>query len=95
MQPKSASAPPAADLDGLTRVPVREARRSIAELLNRAAYGVERIVVVRHGKPIAAIVCVEDLEFLERADRGTDRRLLADAGRARPSRARTVRPRAR
>lgn len=66
--------------DGRTHVSVREARAQIADLLNRAAYGVERIVVERHGKPIAAIVCVEDLEYLERADRALDGQMLAETG---------------
>jgi prevent-host-death family protein len=98
VQPKSESDPaePAGvQLDGLTRISVREARRSIAELLNRAAYGVERIVVERHGRPIAAIVCVEDLEFLERTDRESDRRMLTGAGRTRRARARPASPRPR
>ena len=63
-------------LDGLTRVTVREARENLAELLNRAAYGVERIVVLRHGKPVAAIVCVEDLQHLESEDAALDERVL-------------------
>lgn len=63
-------------LDGLTRVPVREARRRFAELLGRASHGTERIVVERHGKPIAAIVCVEDLEYLEAADSALDAKML-------------------
>ena len=77
----SANAP--RPLDGRTHVSVREARKQIADLLNRAAYGVERFVVERHGKPIAAIVCVEDLEFLEAADRASDRRMLEDLDRER------------
>jgi len=75
-------------LDGRTRVSVREARKNIAEWLNRAAYGVERIVVERHGKPIAAIVCVEDLEHLEGADRASDERTIADLVRSKAARVR-------
>jgi len=63
-------------LDGLTRVSVRDARRMFADLINRAAYGVERIVVERHGKPIAAIVCVEDLDHLEAQDAALDAKML-------------------
>lgn len=47
-------------------VPTAEARRNLAELLNRVAYGRERVVVTRHGKEIAALVPVEDLDLLER-----------------------------
>ena len=64
------------ELDGLTRIPVREARRKFAELLRRAGEGTERIVVERHGKPVAAIVCVEDLRYLEAADTALDAKMV-------------------
>jgi prevent-host-death family protein len=50
-------------------VPVTQARAEFAELINRAAYGGERIVVTRHGKPIAAFVSAADLERLRQLDR--------------------------
>ena len=65
-------------LDGLTRVSVRDARRQFAELLNRVAFGVERIVIERHGRPVAAIVCVEDLDHLEAEDDAVDRKMVAE-----------------
>ncbi len=40
-------------------------RQNFADILNRAAYGGERIVVHRRKKPVAAVVPMEDLEFLE------------------------------
>jgi len=43
-----------------------QARKNMAELLNRAAYGGERFVVTRHGKELVAIVPVEDATLLER-----------------------------
>ncbi|HKJ02615.1 MAG TPA: type II toxin-antitoxin system Phd/YefM family antitoxin [Longimicrobiales bacterium] len=43
-----------------------EARKNMAELLNRAAYGGERFVVTRHGKELVAIVPVGDATLLER-----------------------------
>jgi prevent-host-death family protein len=42
------------------------AREEFAEVLNRVAYGKERIVLHRHGKPVVAIIPVEDLQLLER-----------------------------
>ena len=42
------------------------AREEFAEVLNRVAYGKERIVLHRHGKPLVAIIPVEDLQLLER-----------------------------
>lgn len=43
-----------------------EARRNMADLLNRAAYGGERFVVTRHGKELVAIVPIGDATLLER-----------------------------
>lgn len=40
-------------------------RQNFADILNRAAYGGERIVVHRRGKPIAAVVPLADVELLE------------------------------
>ena len=47
-------------------VTTAEARKRMAELLNRAAYGGERFVVTRHGHPLVAIVPVGDAALLER-----------------------------
>ena len=41
------------------------ARTRFAEVLNRVAYGRERIVLNRHGRGLVAIVPVEDLELLK------------------------------
>lgn len=49
-------------------VSVSEARETFAELVNRAAYGHERVRVVRRGRPVAAIVPIEDVELLERLE---------------------------
>ncbi|MFI5938417.1 type II toxin-antitoxin system Phd/YefM family antitoxin [Actinoplanes sp. NPDC051494] len=49
-------------------VPVTQARAEFADLVNRAAYGTERIVVTRHGKPIAALISAADLERLRALD---------------------------
>ncbi len=43
-----------------------DARRKIAELVNRAAYGGERFVVTRHGKELVAIVPLADVTLLDR-----------------------------
>jgi prevent-host-death family protein len=43
-----------------------DARRNLAELLNRAAYGGERFVVTRHGKELVALVPVEEAALLQR-----------------------------
>lgn len=47
------------------RVGTHEAKTHLSEYLNRVRYGGERIVIERHGKPVAALVSTEDLERLE------------------------------
>lgn len=51
-----------------TRVGTHEAKTHLSEYLNRVAYAAERVIVVRHGKPMAALVSVGDLERLEALD---------------------------
>ncbi|MFK0294234.1 type II toxin-antitoxin system Phd/YefM family antitoxin [Streptomyces sp. NPDC090442] len=46
-------------------IPVTQARAELADLINRVVYGGERVVVTRHGKPLAALVSAADLERLE------------------------------
>lgn len=60
-------------------VPTVEARRNLSEILNRVAYGKERVVVTRHGKGVAAIVPVEELDLLDRVRRFAARADVADA----------------
>ena len=43
-----------------------DARKNLAEIVNRAAYGGERFVVTRHGKELVAIVPVKELSLLNR-----------------------------
>ncbi len=40
----------------------------LSEFIGRVAYGRERLLVLRRGKPIAALVSVEDLRRLEALD---------------------------
>ncbi len=43
-----------------------QARADLAELVSRVGYSGERILLTRHGKPLAALVPIDDLEALER-----------------------------
>ncbi len=52
------------------QVTMTELKRSLGELVNRAAYGREWVVLVAHGRPKAAIVSMEDLEMLRRLRQG-------------------------
>lgn len=57
-------------------VSTREARENFSDVINRAAYGKERVILTRRGKPFAAVVPVEDLDLLEMME---DRIDLEDA----------------
>jgi antitoxin Phd len=48
----------------MIEVGVHEIRANLAEVINRVAYGGERIVLKRRSKPVAAVVSMEDLELL-------------------------------
>ena len=49
----------------MSKIAVIDARKDLAEILNRAAYGKERVVLTRRGKDVAAIVPMDDLAILE------------------------------
>ena len=52
------------------RVSIGRVKRDISDLVNRVAYGRERIVLTSRGKPKAAIVSMDDLECLEQEEIG-------------------------
>jgi prevent-host-death family protein len=60
-------------------VGVSEARETFAELVNRAAYGHERVLVARRGRPVAAIVPIDDVVFIERIEDELDRQAALEA----------------
>jgi len=49
-----------------TSVAIGQVKRDISELVNRVAYGGERIVLTSRGKPKAALVGMADYERLRR-----------------------------
>ncbi len=51
--------------DTATTIELPEAQRLLGELVDRAAQGTERILVTREGEPVAALVSLEDLRWLE------------------------------
>ncbi|MEX2554798.1 MAG: type II toxin-antitoxin system Phd/YefM family antitoxin [Actinomycetota bacterium] len=46
-------------------VPVKELRAELAELLDDVADRREHVIVTRHGRPVAAIVPIDEYEGLE------------------------------
>ncbi len=49
----------------IERVGTHEAKTHLSEYINRVYYRGERILIERHGKPVAALVGPEDLDRLE------------------------------
>jgi prevent-host-death family protein len=48
------------------QVSIGQVKRDISELVNRVAFGGERIILTSRGKPKAALVSVQDYEALEK-----------------------------
>ena len=73
----------------MANVSTVEARNEFSTLVNRVAFGKERVVLTRRGKKLMAMVPLEDLELLERllerledqADVEDAREALAEARR--------------
>ncbi len=61
------------------RVSASDVRAAFADTLNRVAYSGERIVLVRRGKDLAALIPTEDLAFLERLEDELDIRAAEEA----------------
>jgi prevent-host-death family protein len=78
-------------------VRVSEAREELSELVNRVAYGHERIVLVRHGKEVAALVPASDAALLDALEDELDltavREALADPANTGPVTLQEVRAR--
>ena len=60
---------------------VAEAKRRFSELMSKTLYKGERFIIERKGKPVAAMVSVDDLKQLEAGAQTTEKRgLLAAVG---------------
>ena len=68
----------------MTRVTTVNARQQFSDIVNRSAYGKERIVLTRRGKEVVALVPIEDLHLLEeledRLDIEAARKALKEPG---------------
>ena len=63
----------------MTIISAVDARANFADLVNRSAYGKERIAIARRGKALVALVPIEDLEIIEAVEDQLD---LEEAGKA-------------
>ena len=58
---------------------ISEAREDLATIVNKVAFGGERVRLTRHGKAVAAVVPIEDVEFLEDLEDEIDLQLAREA----------------
>jgi len=64
----------------MTRVSVAEARKDLAEIINRAAYARERTVITRRDCDVAAVISIDELRLFDALiERFEDESDLADA----------------
>lgn len=63
----------------MTSISATEACANFQELINRAEYRGERIVIQRHGKAVVAIIGLDDLKLLEAAEDAIDSEALRRA----------------
>ncbi len=70
----------------MARIAASEAREKFATILNEVAFGGERILLHRHGKDVAAVVPIADVELLEaledKMDLETARKALTEKGKS-------------
>jgi prevent-host-death family protein len=58
---------------------ISEAREEFATIVNKVAFGGERVRLTRHGKAVAAVVPIEDAELLEELEDAIDVELALEA----------------
>ena len=63
----------------MTEIGVADIRANLAEVINRVAYGGERIVLQRRGKQVLAVVSMEDLALIEELENRADIRAALKA----------------
>jgi len=63
----------------MTERRISDVRGSFSTTVNRAAFGGERVVLTRHGKRVAAVVPIADLELLESLEDAVDLEKARDA----------------
>lgn len=67
----------------MTRVSVADARKDLAQIINRASYAHERTVITRHDADVAAVISIDELKLLDALiERWEDEEDIADANAA-------------
>lgn len=55
-----------------------EARNCFPDLVNQATYAKKRTVITKRGKRVAAIVPIEDLDYLQSLEDARDKKMIED-----------------
>ena len=64
----------------MKRVSVADARKDLAEIINRATFSHERTIITRHGTDAAAVISIDELKLLDALiEKWEDEQDLADA----------------
>ena len=71
----------------LRKISTADARKKLANIVNRVAFGKESFVLTRRGEALAALVSVEDLKLLQEIEESMD---VEDAWQARAESEETV-----
>ena len=66
--PRRVKASEAAPRLGDDNISVAELRARLGDVVGRVSYKNDRILITKHGKPVAALISSEDLEFFERIE---------------------------
>jgi len=69
------------------KISTADARKKLANIVNRVAFGKEAFVLTRRGEALAALVSVEDLRLLQEMEERID---VDDAWKARTESEKTV-----
>jgi len=65
--------------ESIESLPASQARARLSELLNAVSVRGDRIILERHGKPVAALIPILDLEILQDFEDRIDRAIVDEA----------------
>lgn len=63
----------------MTIISATDARANFQDVVRRAEYGGERVLIQRHGKTVAAVISIDDLKRLEAMEDAIDSEILRRA----------------
>lgn len=61
------------------KISTADARKNFADIVNKVAYGDERVILTRRGQSVAALVSIAELELLQKIEERMD---IEDAKKA-------------